>query len=118
MTLYQGQCHCGEIKFEFEAEALDAALMCNCSICIRKNAVMSKPYFSPEQFTLLSGQDKLARYQFGDLDVNHYFCQACGIHTFHDTKYDPDHFRINLNCVEGIDSRAIEATYFDGKNQL
>ncbi|MFD2166483.1 GFA family protein [Thalassotalea euphylliae] len=114
---YKGQCHCGDIQFEFEDSNLEA-LQCNCSICIRKNAIMSKSTYSPEQFSLLSGKQNLSTYRWGDKDVNHYFCRSCGIYPFHDTTYEPGTFRVNLGCVENIDSRSLTTLQFDGKNAL
>lgn len=116
--IYQGSCHCGSIKFEFESEKIESALQCNCSICIRKNAIMSKRPVEPENFTLLKGKELLSLYQWGDEDVNHYFCQKCGIYPFHDTTIEPGKFRVNLACVEGIEPRMLEIVEFDGRNEL
>jgi len=115
---YLGSCHCKEVTFEIECDEIIEALQCNCSICIRKNAIMSKQSFSPIQFTLLSGKDNLSCYQWNDKDVNHYFCKTCGIYPFHDTTYDPGHFRVNLGCIEAVEPRALEISYFDGRNAL
>ncbi len=115
---YKGSCHCKAVQFEFESEMIEQALQCNCSICIRKNAVMSKTYYDSEQFVLVSGNDDLSVYHWGDHDVNHYFCKKCGIYPFHDTTYDPGKFRINLCCVEDIEPRELNITHFDGRNEL
>ena len=115
---YQGRCHCQAIKFEFESEEITQALQCNCSICIRKNAIMSMESYTDERFKLLDGQEYLSRYLWGDHDVNHYFCKKCGIYPFHNTTLEPGNFRVNLGCVDGLETRNLEITYFDGKNQL
>ncbi len=115
---YQGSCHCKAIQFKFESDPIETGLMCNCSICIRKNAIMSETYIEPDKFTLISGQDVLTVYHWGDQDENHYFCQVCGIYPFHDTSYEPGKYRINLGCVDGIESRALQIIKFDGKNEL
>ncbi|MCO7223532.1 GFA family protein [Pleionea sp. CnH1-48] len=115
---YSGRCHCGAVTFTFQLPNIDAGLQCNCSICIRKNAIMSAHYVEPDQFNLLSGKDALTNYQWGDKDVNHYFCKHCGIYPFHDTTYDPGKYRINLGCVEGLSPRSLKLTQFDGRNQL
>ncbi len=115
---YQGSCHCKAVKFEFESEPIKTAIQCNCSICIRKNAIMSEQYIEPEQFKLKKGQEALAVYQWGDKDVNHYFCQKCGVYPFHDTSNEPGKFRINLGCVENLEPRKLSIIQFDGKNEL
>lgn len=115
---YKASCHCKAIQFEFETEEITKALQCNCSICIRKNAIMSMDYIYPEQFKLIKGKENLSTYLWKDEDVNHYFCSICGIYPFHDSIYEPGKYRINLGCVEGLASRELEVIEFDGKNQL
>ncbi|MDB2385889.1 GFA family protein [Shewanella sp.] len=115
---YKGSCHCKAVKFEFESEEIKEALQCNCSICIQKNAIMSKQSYASTEFKLLSGKENLNTYHWGDHDVNHYFCKTCGIYPFHDTSYEPEKYRINLGCVEKLDPRKLGLFQFDGKNEL
>jgi len=115
---YQGSCHCKAVRFEFEIPRITEALQCNCSICIRKNAIMSKQYVAPEDFSLIRGKQDLTVYHWGDKDVNHYFCKHCGIYPFHDATYEPGKYRINLGCVEGIEPRELVISQFDGKSML
>ena len=115
---YRGSCHCQAVQFEFECEAIDSAILCNCSICIRKNAIMSDVYIEPKFFKLLTGADALSVYHWGDKDVNHYFCKNCGIYPFHDTTYEPDKYRVNLGCIDTLESRELQTKEFDGKNEL
>lgn len=113
---YQGHCHCHAVRFEFESQEITSALQCNCSICIRKNAIMSREYIEPSRFQLLGDPNALAKYHWGDEVVNHYFCKTCGIYPFHDSIYEPGKYRINLGCVDGLDPRSLEIHYFDGKD--
>lgn len=115
---YKGSCHCKTVEFEFDSDEIDTALQCNCSICIRKNAIMSKQYYAPKDFNLLRGKDNLSVYHWGDQDVNHYFCKTCGIYPFHDTADEPGKYRVNLGCIENIEARGLNIIRFDGKNQL
>ena len=115
---YNGNCHCKAIQFEFESEEITTALQCNCSICIRKNSIMSKSYIESKDFKLIKGDDNLSLYQWGDHVVNNYFCKACGIHLFHDITYDQGKYRINLGCVNNIEPRNLDIIQFDGKNEL
>lgn len=116
--IYKGNCHCKAVQFEFESEEITEALQCNCSICIRKNAIMSKNYYDPSEFKFVSGESNLSVYHWGDKDVNHYFCKTCGIYPFHDSTYEPGKFRINLCCVNEIKPRDLNITHFDGRNAL
>ena len=115
---YKGSCHCNAVQFEFESEESITALQCNCSICIRKNAIMSKQTFGKENFSIVKGYEQLSVYHWGDKDVNHYFCKICGIYPFHDTTYEPEVYRVNLGCVDNIEPRDLDIMSFDGRNQL
>ena len=117
-TLYTGSCHCGEVKFQFHSLPIKTALQCNCSICIRKNSIMSSDYIAQSDFEFISGQESLSLYHWGDKDVNHWFCKHCGIYPFHDAIYEPGKYRVNLGCISGLDSRDLEIKQFDGKNLL
>jgi len=116
MRTYRGSCHCGALRFRLRSEEITAGIRCNCSFCLRKGAVMSVPYFAPADFEELEGLDRLAVYRFGDRVVNHYFCKTCGIHPFHDVTLNPGHFRVNLGCIEGLDTFAIRVELVDGRS--
>lgn len=116
--VYQGSCHCGAIRFSYEGEAITKGLRCNCSICARKGAMMSPEPIAPEQLKIEAEDDALGLYQFGIKTAKHYFCKQCGIYTFHETARKPGHFRVNLGCVEGVDTFSLEADVFDGKHLL
>jgi hypothetical protein len=115
MTRYRGSCHCGAVRFRLESEPITTGCRCNCSICRRKGTVMSDVYFAPDVFTLES-RDTLAVYRWGDQDVNHYFCTTCGIYTFHDTTATPGHYRVNLGCIDDLDTLTLEIRLIDGRS--
>jgi hypothetical protein len=50
--------------------------------------------------------------------AKHYFCKHCGISTFSETARRPGQYIVNLGCVEGVDTFALETTVFDGKHLL
>ena len=112
---YRGSCHCGLVHFHLRSEEITAGVRCNCSVCSRKGAVMSVRYFPPEAFEALEGLESLSVYRFGDLLVNHYFCARCGTYPFHDVTLKPGHYRVNLGCLEGLDSQALETSLIDGR---
>jgi len=113
---YRGGCHCGAFRFEVECEPIDSACRCNCSICIRRNALMSDHYFPPEAFRALDGLETLTCYRFGDRLVDHYFCGTCGIYTHHAATAKPDHLRINLGCVDELNARSLPVREIDGRS--
>lgn len=72
---------------------------------------MSERYYAPHEITV-SG--KPAVYHFGDVMVNHYFCATCGVHPFNDAIAKPGHYRVNLGCVDGVDTFALAIRVIDG----
>lgn len=113
---YRGSCHCGAVRFAFEGEAITKGLRCNCSLCARKGAMMTHEVIAPEKFTIEAQQGALGLYQFGVKTAKHYFCRQCGIYPFHESSRKAGHYRVNLGCIDGIDTFALDADVFDGKN--
>lgn len=111
---YRARCHCGRVRFSFRSEEITTGRRCNCSICIRKGAVMSTQYIPAADFTPPEEMDGLSDYRWGDRDVNHLFCKTCGIYPYHG---GPDvGYRVNLGCVEGLDPLALEIGIIDGRS--
>jgi hypothetical protein len=110
--LLQGACHCGAVRFEVRT-AVAPAVRCNCSLCRRKGALMT-PAFAAGELKILSGEDALTLYQFNSRVAGHYFCKHCGIYPFHQTRRDPQFWRANIGCLEGIDPYKLEAGVADG----
>lgn len=100
----QGACHCGAVRFEIETEFPELTT-CDCSICRRKNALMVKVHESA--FRLLAGQSSLTAYRFHTHTATHYFCAVCGIYPFHRKRVTPDHYGVNVFCLQGFDPAGI-----------
>ena len=100
----QGSCHCGAVRFEIDSDFPELTT-CDCSICRRKNALMVKVHET--QFRLLAGEDALSAYQFHSHIATHYFCRHCGIYPFHRKRVTPDHYGINVFCLDGFDASGI-----------
>lgn len=115
---YQGSCHCGAIRFSFEGDTITQAMRCTCSICSRKGAMMTTEAIPVEKLKLVANQTDLGLYQFDTKIAKHYFCKTCGIFTHNETMRMPGHCRVNLGCIEALDTNALEVIVFDGKNLL
>ena len=115
---YQGSCHCGAIRFAYEGEPITKGLRCNCSVCSCKGAMMSSEIIAPDKLNIEAKDGALGLYQFGIKTAKHYFCKECGIYPFHETARKPGYYRVNLGCVEGVDTFSLEADIFDGKHLL
>ena len=110
---YEGGCHCGAVRFRViidKHEAVD----CNCSICQKKGFLHL--IVPPENFTLLSGADVLTTYTFNTGIAKHTFCGICGIHSFYRPRSHPDHFDVNLRCLDGDAIAKFQIVAFDGAN--
>jgi hypothetical protein len=71
-TIYEGGCHCGAIRFQVILED-PKIIECNCSICRKKGFLHL--IVSPENFTLLKGQEFLTTYTFNTHIAKHTFCK-------------------------------------------
>ncbi len=117
MIKYQGSCHCGNVNFQFEHDEIKLGMRCNCSICVRKGAVMTDFVIPPEEFHFnLQETDSLGLYEFDTKVAHHYFCKVCGIYPFLQTFRMPEHYRVNLGCVDGVALETLEVSLFDGKS--
>lgn len=111
LDTHSGSCHCGAVRFEIVTDFPELTT-CDCSICKRKNALMVKVH--ERDFALLAGEDALIAYQFHTLTATHYFCKVCGIYPFHRKRITPDHFGINVYCLEGFDPSGVPVRATDG----
>ena len=116
MHPYQASCHCGAIKFSFEAEPFTKGVRCNCSFCAKRGTMIS--LVPGEKFVIDAQEGALGMYQFGKKQAKHYFCKHCGISTFSETTRRPGQYVVNLGCVDGVDTFNLEVTVFDGKHLL
>jgi hypothetical protein len=114
---YHGSCHCGQIKFEIEAEAeVKEAVACNCSMCQRKGSLL---WFIPRhQLNLLTPPENMRSYTFNKHVIQHYFCPNCGIHPFGEGT-GPDgqlSAAVNIRCLDEIDLDAVKIHHFNGRD--
>ncbi len=113
--IYKGSCHCGRIAFEAEGE-IGQVVACNCSICQRKGSLL---WFVPRtKLKLLTPEEDMATYRFGEEKIAHRFCPVCGIHPFGEgTAPDGSAMAaINVRCLEGVDIDGLPVKHFDGRS--
>ncbi len=108
-----GSCHCGAVKFQLDA-AITELTTCDCSLCVMRNAVMAK---IPESaLSVLEGESMLTLYQWNTRRAKHYFCRRCGIYVFHRKRVAPDHFGVNVFCLEDFDVTSVPVRATEGFN--
>jgi len=106
MTVYNGSCHCGAVRFRIDTdEPLDPCFRCDCSLCSRKGAVMGEA--ARNALEILSGAQQLATYAWNTGEALHCFCKVCGIYTHHVMRGATQRIGVNMACIEGIDVFAL-----------
>ncbi|HAV1399751.1 TPA: GFA family protein [Vibrio parahaemolyticus] len=111
--IYQGSCHCGEVRFQVEAPEVIEADKCNCSICNKSgylHLIVPK-----SKFKLLSGEEHLSTYTFNTKVAQHYFCKHCGIKPYYVPRSNPDGVDININCIDTPIPK-LKISDFDGQD--
>jgi hypothetical protein len=109
--MLRGSCHCGAVRFQVDA-VITELTTCDCSLCTMRNAVMAKV---PEKaLTVLEGKSLLTLYQWNTRRAKHYFCSKCGIYVFHRKRAAPDHFGINVFCLENFDRASVPVRATEG----
>lgn len=77
---------------------------------------MSSFTLSPTELTITAAADVISTYEFGNCIARHHFCSKCGIYPFHQTMRKPGHYRVNLGCLEDIDTSLLPFEIFNGAN--
>jgi hypothetical protein len=111
MGRHLGSCHCGTVTFRIDA-AIAELTTCDCSLCRKKNALMAKVHESA--LTILTGEAALSLYQWNTRQAKHYFCSRCGIYTFHRKRAAPDHYGVNVFCLDDVDPATIPVRAAEG----
>ena len=112
MQVFQGACHCGAVRFEFDAEAPVTVTDCNCSLCAMTG--YEHVFVEEARLRFVSGRDHLASYRFGTRTAEHLFCRTCGIKPLYRPRSHPDAWSVNARCVEGL--QVDRRVPFDGRN--
>lgn len=111
--IYQGNCHCGAVKFEVEAPESVEVENCNCSICAMTGFLHL--IVPARNFRLLSGEESLTTYTFNTGVAKHKFCKICGIKPFYIPRSNPDGVDVNLRCLT-TQPKHVKIVDFDGQN--
>jgi hypothetical protein len=113
---YKARCHCGRVRFSFRSPEIKTGCRCNCSLCVRRGAVLSAHYIPAADFTPHPDTDDLGLYLWNEKVLSNYFCKSCGIFTYiGDGENAKDGYRVNLGCVEGLDTFALDIRVIDGR---
>ena len=112
---YEGQCHCGAVRFAAAASRKLTITVCNCSICSMSghNELM----VPDKRFRLYTGQEFLTSYRYGTRISDHTFCQVCGIKPFYRPRSHPvGYFSVNARCLDLASAEHVVYVEFDGQH--
>ena len=112
---YRGACHCEAVQFEAPLD-LDSTMVCNCSRCQKLGWVMA---FAPRaKLTITKGDGKTQEYLFHHRRISHQICPECGIEPFAFAvgRDGAEVAVVNVNCLDGVDPRALTPKAVDGRS--
>jgi hypothetical protein len=113
LNTHAGSCHCGAVRFRVEGE-IEELTTCDCSLCVKRNTLMAK--FPEAALTIAGGEEMLTLYEWNTHRAKHYFCKRCGIYVFHRKRAAPDHFGVNIFCLDGLDPADYPVRATEGAN--
>jgi hypothetical protein len=73
--MVESSCHCGEVKLEILTSPTEVT-DCNCSICRRYGVLWA--YYTPAQVRIVSTENAMKAYAWGEKSIGFYRCQQCG----------------------------------------
>ena len=111
--MHQGSCHCGAVRFSIDIRIAELTT-CDCSLCVKRNALMAR--VPDSALKLIAGEDALTLYEWNTRRAKHYFCKHCGIYVFHRKRAMPDHFGVNIFCLQGLDVASVPVRATEGAN--
>ena len=110
---YLGSCQCGAVRLSADLD-LSQAITCNCSRCRRLGVVLA--FAAPGAFRLEAGEDATTEFLFNKHAISHRFCRTCGVEAYAmgALPNGTPMAAVNVNCLDGVDPRALAATHVDG----
>lgn len=111
VSTHAGSCHCGAIRFTVAHDLVELTT-CDCSLCVKRNALMAK--VSEAALRIDAGEELLATYEWNSMRAKHHFCSRCGIYVFHRKRSAPDHFGVNIFCLDGFDVASLPIRETEG----
>jgi hypothetical protein len=97
--MYQGQCLCGQIKFEI-TQPIEDIICCHCSECrrVQGTAFATNGNVKNKNFKFLTGENNLTEFKEND-NKSRFFCSGCGAPVMAKLKNNPTYTRIRLGLI-------------------
>lgn len=103
VNVYQGCCHCGNIRYQFETtRTLDGSYsrQCQCEFCMKHNNLYQSDPKGRLRITI--GDPALVNpYRFGHRTADFMICRQCGVMPVVTTEIEGRLYSVvNVNCLE------------------
>jgi hypothetical protein len=79
---------------------------CNCSLCVRRGAVLSRTYIPAADFTPHHDSDDLGVYLWNEKVLRNYFCKSCGVFTYIGDVRTPGMVTVSIWAVSKVSIRS------------
>eukprot|EP00128_Syssomonas_multiformis_P008842 Colp12_sorted_trinity150504_noHs@491 len=113
VVTHKGGCHCGRVRFEVQAPSVLDVVICDCSICTKKQ---NHHFIVPEaSFRLLQGAEWLTTYTFETHQAKHTFCKVCGVQSFYRPRSNPDGYGVMPHCLDAGTVAGTRTSHFHGQ---
>ena len=73
---YDGNCHCGAVKFQILLPQLESVYTCHCGYCFKKHILWVYGFYGKD-LTFERGEEALTVYQFGPKTYEHKVSESC-----------------------------------------
>jgi hypothetical protein len=116
-TVAEGGCHCGALRYRFEAGVSVSSLAtrtCGCSYCVKAGAVYaSDPHGRLILFA--ENQSRVHTYQMGHRTASFVRCPACGVYVCAVARFDGGREKavLNVNTLDDPNRMARPGKAFD-----
>jgi hypothetical protein len=116
ITMYQGGCLCGTVRFEVHGPIRNI-VYCHCSQCRKAqgSAFATNGVVEASDLHFVAGEDNLSRFAQSP-DQARYFCQSCGSPIYSESTARPHLRRIRLGTLESaIEERPMAHIFASSK---
>lgn len=122
MRIIPGQCHCGNIAYEFTWPSDEEKLpvrACGCSFCVKHGGVYTS-HPAGRLDVRLADPSRVNRYRFGHETADFMICAGCGVIVFVLCTIDGDDYAVvNANTFESLGPADMQraVTNFDAEDE-
>src|SRR5258708_11701279 len=95
----KARCHCGGVRFLVRSPEIKTGKRCNCSLCIRRGAVLSSTYIPAADSTPHHDPPDLGVDRSNEKVLSNYFCKTRGMFTYiGDSEHRTYRYPTTLSC--------------------